>query len=164
MELCLGTWEYLTSEERSLTSNYRKLQSQKSARTKQKLAKAQKQNRPIPQWIRLRTGNTIRYDPPHPSIEDADDDLSPRCSTGPDDRWHWHAENMRAERASSSSLFLADGNANMIDRTATTRRGGTGARPVWASKRIAPTFSLSDLCPSRNIAQRHHVFGFITTT
>ncbi|EGD93107.1 hypothetical protein TESG_00663 [Trichophyton tonsurans CBS 112818] len=34
---------------------------QKSFRTKQKLAKAQKQNRPIPQWIRLRTGNTIRY-------------------------------------------------------------------------------------------------------
>jgi large subunit ribosomal protein L39e len=37
-------------------------QSHKSFRTKQKLAKAQKQNRPIPQWIRLRTGNTIRYD------------------------------------------------------------------------------------------------------
>ncbi|KAI0602860.1 hypothetical protein F4775DRAFT_530919 [Biscogniauxia sp. FL1348] len=36
--------------------------SHKSFRTKQKLAKAQKQNRPIPQWIRLRTGNTIRYD------------------------------------------------------------------------------------------------------
>ncbi|KAF5879209.1 putative 60s ribosomal protein [Botrytis fragariae] len=35
--------------------------SQKSFRTKQKLARAQKQNRPIPQWIRLRTGNTIRY-------------------------------------------------------------------------------------------------------
>ncbi|KAI4213669.1 MAG: hypothetical protein LQ351_003635 [Letrouitia transgressa] len=35
-------------------------QSHKSFRTKQKLAKAQKQNRPIPQWIRLRTGNTIR--------------------------------------------------------------------------------------------------------
>ncbi|RMZ90769.1 hypothetical protein DV736_g2013, partial [Chaetothyriales sp. CBS 134916] len=33
--------------------------SQKSFRTKVKLAKAQKQNRPIPQWIRLRTGNTI---------------------------------------------------------------------------------------------------------
>ncbi|KAH9906155.1 ribosomal L39 protein-domain-containing protein [Xylariomycetidae sp. FL2044] len=33
----------------------------KSFRTKQKLAKAQKQNRPIPQWIRLRSGNTIRY-------------------------------------------------------------------------------------------------------
>ncbi|PKX96800.1 60S ribosomal protein eL39 [Aspergillus novofumigatus IBT 16806] len=32
----------------------------KSFRTKQKLAKAQRQNRPIPQWIRLRTGNTIR--------------------------------------------------------------------------------------------------------
>ncbi|KAK2761097.1 60S ribosomal protein L39 [Emmonsiellopsis sp. PD_33] len=37
------------------------IQSQKSFRTKQKLAKAQKQNRPIPQWIRLRTNNTIRY-------------------------------------------------------------------------------------------------------
>ncbi|KAL4726524.1 60S ribosomal protein L39 [Fusarium chlamydosporum] len=36
------------------------LQSHKSFRTKQKLAKAQKQNRPVPQWIRLRTGNTIR--------------------------------------------------------------------------------------------------------
>ncbi|RKF60190.1 60S ribosomal protein L39 [Erysiphe neolycopersici] len=36
--------------------------SHKSFRTKQKLAKAQKQNRPIPQWIRLRTGNTIRGD------------------------------------------------------------------------------------------------------
>jgi large subunit ribosomal protein L39e len=42
------------------------LQSQKSFRTKQKLAKAQKQNRPIPQWIRMRTGNTIRYDSPLP--------------------------------------------------------------------------------------------------
>lgn len=36
-------------------------QSQKSFKTKQKLAKAQKQNRPLPQWIRLRSGNTIRY-------------------------------------------------------------------------------------------------------
>ncbi|CCE80107.1 Piso0_003205 [Millerozyma farinosa CBS 7064] len=35
--------------------------SQKSFRVKQKLAKAQKQNRPLPQWIRLRTGNKIRY-------------------------------------------------------------------------------------------------------
>ncbi|CAI7628727.1 unnamed protein product [Penicillium manginii] len=35
--------------------------SHKTFRTKQKLAKAQRQNRPIPQWIRLRTGNTIRY-------------------------------------------------------------------------------------------------------
>ncbi|KAK9779140.1 putative Large ribosomal subunit protein eL39 [Seiridium cardinale] len=35
--------------------------SHKSFRTKVKLAKAQKQNRPIPQWIRLRTGNTIRW-------------------------------------------------------------------------------------------------------
>lgn len=46
------------------------MQSHKSFRTKQKLAKAQKQNRPIPQWIRLRTGNTIRcvlMVPPLPS-------------------------------------------------------------------------------------------------
>nr|OQO32171.1 hypothetical protein B0A51_00540 [Rachicladosporium sp. CCFEE 5018] len=35
--------------------------SHKSFRTKTKLAKAQKQNRPIPQWIRLKTNNTIRY-------------------------------------------------------------------------------------------------------
>ncbi|CAL5874076.1 uncharacterized protein PFLUO_LOCUS8363 [Penicillium psychrofluorescens] len=38
-----------------------KMPSHKSFRTKQKIAKAQRQNRPIPQWIRLRTGNTIRY-------------------------------------------------------------------------------------------------------
>ncbi|KAG0156631.1 hypothetical protein PDIDSM_3812 [Penicillium digitatum] len=37
-----------------------KMPSNKTFRTKQKLAKAQRQNRPIPQWIRLRTGNTIR--------------------------------------------------------------------------------------------------------
>lgn len=35
--------------------------SQKSFRTKMKLAKAAKQNRSIPQWIRLRTDNTIKY-------------------------------------------------------------------------------------------------------
>ncbi|KAH8909597.1 ribosomal protein L39e [Coniochaeta sp. PMI_546] len=35
--------------------------SHKTFKTKQKLAKAQRQNRPIPQWIRLRTNNTIRY-------------------------------------------------------------------------------------------------------
>ena len=45
---------------RSISANEGVLQSHKSFRTKQKLAKAQKQNRPIPQWIRLRTGNTIR--------------------------------------------------------------------------------------------------------
>ncbi|XP_053949537.1 60S ribosomal protein L39-like [Anastrepha ludens] len=33
----------------------------KSFRIKQKLAKKLKQNRSVPQWIRLRTGNTIRY-------------------------------------------------------------------------------------------------------
>ncbi|CCD22235.1 60S ribosomal protein eL39 NDAI_0B00410 [Naumovozyma dairenensis CBS 421] len=33
----------------------------KAFKIKQKLAKAKKQNRPLPQWIRLRTDNTIRY-------------------------------------------------------------------------------------------------------
>ncbi|XP_033222971.1 60S ribosomal protein L39-like [Belonocnema kinseyi] len=28
---------------------------------KRKLAKKIHQNRPIPQWVRMRTGNTIRY-------------------------------------------------------------------------------------------------------
>ncbi|KAK9448760.1 60S ribosomal protein eL39 [Limtongia smithiae] len=35
--------------------------SQKSFRTKVKLAKAQKQDSRVPQWFRLKTGNTIRY-------------------------------------------------------------------------------------------------------
>ncbi|KAK5133172.1 60S ribosomal protein L39 [Meristemomyces frigidus] len=47
--------------------------SHKSFRTKQKLAKAQKQNRPIPQWIRLRTNNTIRY-----GDLDTDPDTTPK--------------------------------------------------------------------------------------
>ena len=33
----------------------------KSFRIKMKLAKKQKQNRPVPQWVRMKTGNTIRY-------------------------------------------------------------------------------------------------------
>jgi large subunit ribosomal protein L39e len=35
--------------------------SHKSLRTKTTLAKAARQNRPVPQWIRMRTGNTVRY-------------------------------------------------------------------------------------------------------
>jgi large subunit ribosomal protein L39e len=37
------------------------MSSHKTFRIKQKLAKKLKQNRPIPQWIRMRTGNKIRY-------------------------------------------------------------------------------------------------------
>uniref|UniRef100_T1KZQ2 Large ribosomal subunit protein eL39 n=1 Tax=Tetranychus urticae TaxID=32264 RepID=T1KZQ2_TETUR len=33
----------------------------KTFRVKIKLAKKQKTNRPIPQWIRMKTGNKIRY-------------------------------------------------------------------------------------------------------
>ncbi|GMM34514.1 ribosomal 60S subunit protein L39 [Saccharomycopsis crataegensis] len=35
--------------------------SNKSFKIKQKLGKVQKQNRSLPQWIRLKTNNTIRY-------------------------------------------------------------------------------------------------------
>jgi large subunit ribosomal protein L39e len=35
--------------------------SNKTSRLKAKLGKKQKQNRQIPNWIRFRTGNTIRY-------------------------------------------------------------------------------------------------------
>jgi len=35
--------------------------SNKTFKVKKILAKKQRQNRPIPQWIRLRTDNTIRY-------------------------------------------------------------------------------------------------------
>ncbi|CAA0828357.1 60S ribosomal protein L39-1 [Striga hermonthica] len=35
--------------------------SHKTFMIKKKLAKKQRQNRPIPYWIRLRTDNTIRY-------------------------------------------------------------------------------------------------------
>merc|ERR1711862_969471 len=40
-----------------------KMGSHKTLKIKKVLAKKQKQNRPIPQWIRMRTGNTIRYMP-----------------------------------------------------------------------------------------------------
>ncbi|KNC51221.1 60S ribosomal protein L39 [Thecamonas trahens ATCC 50062] len=33
----------------------------KRLKTKKILAKKARQNRPLPQWIRLRTGNKIRY-------------------------------------------------------------------------------------------------------
>ncbi|XP_074458158.1 large ribosomal subunit protein eL39 isoform X1 [Larus michahellis] len=35
--------------------------SHKTFKIKRFLAKKQKQNRPIPQWIRMKTGNKIRY-------------------------------------------------------------------------------------------------------
>ncbi|XP_053431063.1 60S ribosomal protein L39-like [Nycticebus coucang] len=37
------------------------MSSHKTFRFKRFLAKKQKQNRPIPQWIRMKTGNKIRY-------------------------------------------------------------------------------------------------------
>ncbi|XP_059948476.1 large ribosomal subunit protein eL39-like, partial [Mesoplodon densirostris] len=37
------------------------MSSHKTFRIKRFLAKKQKQNRPIPQWIQMKTGNKIRY-------------------------------------------------------------------------------------------------------
>ena len=60
-------WKFvsLLSSPLSICSNYKShfpLQSAlKTFRIKRKLAKKLKQNRPIPQWFRMRTGNTIRY-------------------------------------------------------------------------------------------------------
>lgn len=42
-------------------SQKKKQPSQKTFKIKKILGKKQKQNRPIPQWIRMKTGNTIRY-------------------------------------------------------------------------------------------------------
>uniref|UniRef100_A0A3B4TNV9 Large ribosomal subunit protein eL39 n=1 Tax=Seriola dumerili TaxID=41447 RepID=A0A3B4TNV9_SERDU len=44
------------------------MSSHKTFRIKRFLAKKQKQNRPIPQWIRMKTGNKIRYNSLHPNI------------------------------------------------------------------------------------------------
>ncbi|KAH8175881.1 ribosomal l39 protein [Sarocladium implicatum] len=52
--------EFSSSDINVTTRRQSTIKIHKSFRTKQKLAKAQKQNRPVPQWIRLRTGNTIR--------------------------------------------------------------------------------------------------------
>lgn len=91
-------------------------QSHKSFRTKQKLAKAKKQNRPIPQWIRLRTDNTIRYDAPRDSLT---------YMTGGE-------EEKRSTRTGAHWT-----QAWLTDDAATTLSGGTGARLAWASRCIA---------------------------
>lgn len=44
-----------------LSLKKKKQPSQKTFKIKKILGKKQKQNRPIPQWIRMKTGNTIRY-------------------------------------------------------------------------------------------------------
>jgi large subunit ribosomal protein L39e len=51
----------LTKSLSSFHSQKKKQPSQKTFKIKKILGKKQKQNRPIPQWIRMKTGNTIRY-------------------------------------------------------------------------------------------------------
>ncbi|CAF4086299.1 unnamed protein product [Rotaria socialis] len=61
------TMDYRTDRIRVLVDEQGKVQypptmpSHKTLKIKKVLAKKQKQNRPVPQWIRMRTGNTIRY-------------------------------------------------------------------------------------------------------
>ncbi|TVY50815.1 60S ribosomal protein L39 [Lachnellula cervina] len=93
--------------------------SHKSFRTKQKLARAQKQNRPIPQWIRLRTGNTIRY--LYPSTNDPSHDLFSTATRA--------VEDIRHKDKKTCRLTL---------KTDTTRRGDIGVRLASVSERITP--------------------------
>ncbi|CAK9797212.1 60S ribosomal protein L39 [Anthophora plagiata] len=44
-----------------VSSDSSRMSAHKTFIIKRKLAKKLKQNRPIPQWVRMRTGNTIRY-------------------------------------------------------------------------------------------------------
>ncbi|CAM2710096.1 unnamed protein product [Rotaria socialis] len=46
---------------RNILLTNHQMPSHKTLKIKKVLAKKQKQNRPVPQWIRMRTGNTIRY-------------------------------------------------------------------------------------------------------
>jgi large subunit ribosomal protein L39e len=52
---------FICSPNLSLPFSKKKQPSQKTFKIKKILGKKQKQNRPIPQWIRMKTGNTIRY-------------------------------------------------------------------------------------------------------
>ena len=50
-----------SEKEKEIQKNKGKKTKKKKIRTKRILAKKMRQNRPLPQWFRLRTGNTIRY-------------------------------------------------------------------------------------------------------
>ncbi|XP_032686856.1 60S ribosomal protein L39 [Odontomachus brunneus] len=62
---CLGSLITTRASSITLSTSARNTTSTMSAHKtfiiKRKLAKKLKQNRPIPQWVRMRTGNTIRY-------------------------------------------------------------------------------------------------------
>ncbi|OAQ99525.1 hypothetical protein LLEC1_02535 [Akanthomyces lecanii] len=91
----------------------------KSFRTKQKLAKSQKQNRPVPQWIRLRTNNSVRYAPsPNSTLSQLLED--------------------------EQTAWLT----SVSPSTATTLSADIGERPSSASKcpsRCSPSFSFAVL-------------------
>merc|ERR1712121_215897 len=86
-----------------------KMGSHKTLKIKKVLAKKQKQNRPIPQWIRMRTGNTIRYNAK---------------------RRHWRRTKSKTGR------FLSGFVCEQATRFVTTPRGVTGEEPSSSFKLI----------------------------
>merc|ERR1712142_1219781 len=84
-----------------------KMGSHKTLKIKKVLAKKQKQNRPIPQWIRMRTGNTIRYNAK---------------------RRHWRRSRSRIGRSRSGS------ECGLATRSVTTPKGVTGEEPSSSCK------------------------------
>ena len=63
-DLPLGYATYIILSHQNLPQSlifYHDQPSQKTFRTKRTLAKKQRQNRPLPQWIRLRTDNAVKY-------------------------------------------------------------------------------------------------------
>eukprot|EP00924_Labyrinthula_sp_SR-Ha-C_P000487 maker-scaffold_27-snap-gene-0.34-mRNA-1 protein AED:0.03 eAED:0.03 QI:0/0.5/0.33/1/0/0/3/1382/77 len=58
----VATWPIYFGQLREGTNKDKKqMPSNKTLKTKVKLARAAKKNRPIPGWVRFKTGNTIRY-------------------------------------------------------------------------------------------------------
>ena len=111
-------------------------QSHKTFKTKQKLAKAQKQNRPIPQWIRLRTGNTIRYDLFHPDSQVVEPEVVLLLDSASDFALTWEPAELEPARSGWKGTTGAD-----IFPTDITPSGDIGARLVSASKLIASSHS-----------------------
>jgi large subunit ribosomal protein L39e len=120
-----------------------KMPSHKSLRTKLFLAKKMKQNRPIPQWIRLRTDNRIRY-VPHPRQPPSPRSPPPPRATAaamPKDGaaqpppygpgWRHHGGLCTRDRLSCTSRAMQP--PAQRRRRLSRRRGGIRAVHTWAA-------------------------------
>lgn len=131
--------------------------SQKTFRTKRTLAKKANQNRPIPYWIRLRTGNTIR-------CVKRDCDASRGRSTGLLGLHCIVGIGLMADRPRPFLSF-----ATFFLLTGTTPSGGTGAARSWASKRASllvffsgRLFSMAGSCGHQRQSQPTTSDGFLS--